>query len=74
MWGMFRMEFEHVHVGSRGGIVSLHLENKDNNTTTANNDSNEDLKVAIFHIIMGIFALIIAMIISAGIIMGIIYS
>ena len=73
MWGMFRMEFEHVHVGSRDGVISLHLENKEN-ISTASHDSNDDLKVAIFHFIMGIFALILAMIISAGIIMGIIYS
>lgn len=73
MWGMFRMEFEHVHVGSSGGVVSLHLENKDN-SLAASHDGNDDLKVAIFHIIMGFIALILAMIISAGIIMGIIYS
>jgi hypothetical protein len=75
MWGMFRMEFEHVHVGSRGGVVSLHLEQTNTLTNlSAATDSNENLKVVIFQIVMGIGALVLAITMSAGVIMGIIYS
>jgi hypothetical protein len=72
MWGMFRMEFEHVHVSSRGSLgelVPFHIEQAPQAT-----DGNEDLKVAVFHFILGLLALFVAMLICVGVIMGLLYQ
>jgi RsiW-degrading membrane proteinase PrsW (M82 family) len=71
MWGMFRMEYEHVHVthGSQGGLVPFHIEQ-----TNSASDGNEDLKVAVFHFVLGILALFVALMICVGIILGLLYQ
>jgi hypothetical protein len=72
MWGMFRMEFEHVHVSSRGSqgeLVPFHIEQANSAV-----DGNEDLKVAVFHFILGLLALFVAMLICVGVIMGLLYQ
>lgn len=72
MWGMLRMEYEHIHVtshGSQGGLVPFHIEQSNHIT-----DGNEDIKVAIFHFILGILALFVALLICVGIIMGLMYQ
>jgi hypothetical protein len=69
MWGMFKMEFEHVTAGSKGEIISLHLEM----SQSASKDSNQGMKEIVFHLVAGLGALTMAALIAAMIISGIVY-
>ena len=62
MWLMLKLECEHINVGAEDGAVALHIEKN-----SAAEDPNRDLKVAVYHLVIGLLTLLGA---AAGIIIS----